>query len=65
MLNQIKPNVAPFENCVCQPWSPFKMAAVTKNRNFLKRAKCYFLNWIELKSKVFSANICNFDLLDM
>jgi hypothetical protein len=38
-LNQIKPNLAgvgPFQNCVRQPCPPFKMAAVTKNRNFFK-----------------------------
>jgi hypothetical protein len=26
--------VVPFQNCVRQPRPPFKMAAVTKNRNF-------------------------------
>jgi hypothetical protein len=26
--------VAPFQNCVRQPLPPFKMAAVSKNRNF-------------------------------
>jgi hypothetical protein len=46
-LNQIKPNLAgmilrwvPFQNCVRQPRPPFKMAAVTKNRNFFN---CPFL----------------------
>ena len=37
-LNQIKPNLAgvgTFQNCVRQTRPPFKMAAVTKNRNFL------------------------------
>jgi hypothetical protein len=28
------PWVGPFQNCVRQPCPPFKMAAVTKNRNF-------------------------------
>ena len=28
------PWVGPFQNCVRQPRPPFKMAAVTKNRNF-------------------------------
>ena len=28
------PCVCPFQNCVRQPHSPFKMAAVIKNRNF-------------------------------
>ena len=26
--------MTPFQNCVRQPWPPFKMAAVTKNINF-------------------------------
>jgi hypothetical protein len=36
-LNQAKANfpwVVPFQYCVRQPHPPFKMAAVTKNRNF-------------------------------
>jgi hypothetical protein len=32
--------VGPFQNCVWQPRPPFKMAAVTKNRNFFS---CQFL----------------------
>ena len=38
LLNKIKANLAgvvPFQYCVRQPRPPFKMAAVTKNRNFL------------------------------
>ena len=37
--NQIKANLAgvvPFQYCVQQPCPPFKMAAVTKNRNFFR-----------------------------
>jgi hypothetical protein len=31
------PWVCPFQNCVRQPHPPFKMAAVTKNRNFFNQ----------------------------
>jgi hypothetical protein len=37
--NQIKANLAgvvPFQYCVQHPCPPFKMAAVTKNRNFFR-----------------------------
>jgi hypothetical protein len=48
-LNQIKANLAgmvPFQYCVRQRRPPFKMAAVTKNRNFFS---CQFL--LHYKSK--------------
>jgi hypothetical protein len=44
-LKQIKPNLAgvgPFQNCVRQPRPPFKIAAVTKNRNFFKWPKLLY-----------------------
>jgi hypothetical protein len=36
------PWVGPFQNCVRQPRLPFKMAAVTKNRNFFKWPKLLY-----------------------
>ena len=48
-LNQIKANLAgvvPFQYCVRQPHPPFKMAAVTKNRNFFS---CQFLLYYKSK----------------
>jgi hypothetical protein len=34
IMTSYGPWVGPFQNCVRQPRPPFKMAAVTKNRNF-------------------------------
>ena len=36
------PWVGPFQNCVRQPRPPFKMATVTKNRNFFKCPKLLY-----------------------
>ena len=47
--NQIKAKLAgvvPFQYCVQQPCPPFKMAAVTKNRNFFS---CQFLLYYKSK----------------
>ena len=51
-LNQITANlawVAPFQYCVRQPCPPFKMAAVTKNRNFFSCQFPLYSNQNELK----------------
>jgi hypothetical protein len=49
LLSQSQPNFVehilgwfPFQNCVRQPRPPFKMATVTKNRNFFKWPKLLY-----------------------
>ena len=46
------PWVGPFQNCVRQPRPPFKMAAVTKNRNFFN---CPLLLYYPLANEVAKA----------
>jgi hypothetical protein len=51
-LNQIKRNLAgmgPFQNCVQQLRPPFKMAAVTKNKNYSITHCCFSISQNELK----------------
>ena len=48
--NQTKPSrVGPSQNCVRQPRPLFKMAAVTKNRNFVNGYCCFIIGQNQLK----------------
>jgi hypothetical protein len=66
-MNQIKASLAgvvPFQYCVQQPRPPFKMAAVTKNRNFF-RCQCNIPERNKLAEKISQKNpeyILNYSL---
>ena len=52
-----------FHNCVRQPRPPFKMAAVTKNRNFFKWPKLlYFKPECAQNCSILSQNVPKFEL---
>ena len=56
--------VGPFQNCVRQPRPPFKMAAVTKNRNFFKWPKLLILSQNVPKFELYKHNDELFSMYD-
>ena len=49
--------MTPFQNCVQQPWPQFKMAAVTKNRNFFNCPLLlyYKSKWVQILTASYMA----------